>query len=151
MKKFNYLKVKFFLIFIIFLAKILRIKDLPPIPSVSALIKKKKKMLFILSFPKNTLNLPGGVIQELETPQQALIREVKEETNFDIKVGKVFGIYPWKDKISGINFCYEAKIIGGKLKSSSEGKAIWLDPRQNMQKFTNQTKKKIIKDYLRIR
>ncbi|MDE8682722.1 NUDIX domain-containing protein, partial [Blautia schinkii] len=32
---------------------------------------------------------PGGKIEEGETPQQALVREIKEELDADIKVGEL--------------------------------------------------------------
>ena len=36
---------------------------------------------------KDWWEFPGGKIEEGETPQQALIREIKEELDVDIKVG----------------------------------------------------------------
>lgn len=32
--------------------------------------------------------IPGGTIEDNETPEQAAVREIKEETNLDIKLGK---------------------------------------------------------------
>ena len=37
--------------------------------------------------------LPGGFIEKGESPEQALIREVKEETNLDVKIVEKIGIY----------------------------------------------------------
>ena len=38
---------------------------------------------------------PGGKIETNESPWQALVREIKEETNVDVTgVGKALGIYP---------------------------------------------------------
>lgn len=45
---------------------------------------------------------PGGTIEEGESPEQALLREIKEEINLDIKVKKLF----WQER-----FEYDVKKI----------------------------------------
>ncbi|MFX1347086.1 MAG: NUDIX domain-containing protein [Promethearchaeota archaeon] len=42
--------------------------------------------------------LPGGFIEEGEKPQQALLREVREETNLNIKILKKIGIFDEKGR-----------------------------------------------------
>ncbi|MFW9828070.1 MAG: NUDIX domain-containing protein [Candidatus Thorarchaeota archaeon] len=42
---------------------------------------------------QNYYALPGGFIEKNENPKQALLREVKEETNLDIKIVEKIGIY----------------------------------------------------------
>lgn len=42
---------------------------------------------------QNYYALPGGFIEKGETPKQALIREVKEETNLDVKIIQKIGYY----------------------------------------------------------
>ncbi|TFG04759.1 MAG: NUDIX hydrolase [Promethearchaeota archaeon] len=42
---------------------------------------------------KGQLALPGGFIEEGETSNDAVIREIKEETNLDVKIEKMIGIY----------------------------------------------------------
>lgn len=41
----------------------------------------------------NKWGFPGGAIELGETPQMAAIREVKEETGLDVKVGRIIGVY----------------------------------------------------------
>lgn len=41
----------------------------------------------------NKWGFPGGAIELGETPQMAVIREVKEETGLDVRVDKMIGVY----------------------------------------------------------
>ena len=65
---------------------------------------------------------PGGAIELGETPQMAVVREVKEETGLDVEVGELIGVYtecdmkyPNGDEAQSICMAYELKVIGGEL------------------------------------
>jgi ADP-ribose pyrophosphatase len=55
-------------------------------------------------------NYPGGGIEAGESPEEACIREVKEETGFDIRIIELM-------KLEHSKYTYRAEIIGGTLKS----------------------------------
>ena len=62
-------------------------------PRASAIILKGDKILLMhrIIHEKDYYILPGGGIEDQESPEQAVIREVKEETNFDTtKVKRLF-------------------------------------------------------------
>ena len=65
---------------------------------------------------------PGGAIELGETPQMAAIREAKEETGLDVKVGRIIGVYTdlditysSGDQAQSIVIAYELIEVGGEL------------------------------------
>jgi len=55
-----------------------------PLHTAGLVVVKNKKVLLAFSKNKQAFYLPGGKIDEGETPGAALIREVKEELDIDI-------------------------------------------------------------------
>jgi ADP-ribose pyrophosphatase YjhB (NUDIX family) len=58
-------------------------------------------------------NLPGGGLEENETLERACKREIKEEFNVNVKVGRLVYIL---DTPSRLNFVFECGHLSGKLK-----------------------------------
>ena len=65
---------------------------------------------------------PGGAIELGETPEEAAIREVKEETGLDIQVESLIGIYtdsdiryPNGDEAHSICIAYRLEAVSGQL------------------------------------
>lgn len=73
------------------------------------------------------IDIPGGKIEVGETPQQAAIREFKEETGIDIseleKVGKIIIEYP--DRIYNIEVFLAAK-YSGFPQEFDENESFWI-------------------------
>jgi len=53
-------------------------------------------------------NYPGGCVEVSETPEQACIREVKEETGFDIRILDCVCF-------ENLKYTYRAEIVGGTM------------------------------------
>ena len=73
--------------------------------------------------------IPSGHVEAGETVAEAAVREVKEETNLDIRILKLIGVYsephsqvftyPNGNVIHFVTTCFLAEIKGGKLKCNS--------------------------------
>ena len=70
--------------------------------------------------------LPGGGVELHETPEQGAVRELREETGYDVELGQVLGVdsrvIPVEERISGddrplrsLRIVFEARIVGGEL------------------------------------
>lgn len=65
--------------------------------TVSAVIENDGRYLLIeeYSMGEVVLNQPGGHIEAGESPEEAVIREVREETGCDVSCGELVGVYLW--------------------------------------------------------
>ena len=68
-------------------------------------------------------NLPAGYVEVDESPAQAVVREVYEETDLQVEVVALDDVYFFGDdpRGNGILIVYECHVIGGELSASTEG------------------------------
>ncbi|HDR7794721.1 TPA: NUDIX domain-containing protein [Bacillus luti] len=100
--------------------------DLIFMPSVAAIIKNEQGDI-LFQYPGGThWSLPAGAIEPGETPEEAVIREVWEETGLKVRVKKQKGTFGGKefrhtysngDQVEYIVIVFECEIISGELKS----------------------------------
>lgn len=115
------------------LPPLIRVSGLTPpaFAAVAAIIENSQKEILAIDLAyKSGFSLPGGGVNAGESLEQALIREVKEETNLDVKSYSYIGSnYQMKGAFGVVSACYKVQIKDIKqLKSSSEGEIFWTKP-----------------------
>ena len=76
---------------------------------------------------KGKWEFPGGKIEQGETPQQALIREIKEELDTEIRVGELIDTIEYDYPTFHLSMdCFWAEVVAGKLELKEAAAAKWL-------------------------
>ncbi len=93
--------------------------------TVTAIIENSPKKIVLVK--RNTIPfkgywaLPGGRVEQNETIENAIVREVKEETGLEVEIIRKIGEYQEQGNREGVEYdyypaCFLVRIIGGKLK-----------------------------------
>ena len=71
---------------------------------------------------KGFWNFPAGYVEFNETPEDAAIREVMEETGLKIEIGKLAGTYFYDDDArgNGLLVVFWAGVVGGEMITNEE-------------------------------
>lgn len=116
--------------------------------SVAALVTNEKGEILLVKSPWRGWEYPGGLIEPGETFQQALHREVREESGVEIEITGFVGICKNIER-DIVNIDFTARYTGGELKTSEESTEVtWATPEQAMELITFPLTKKRLKNML---
>lgn len=105
-------------------------KQLPSYPVVAAVIRENKKVFAAqrgYGVFKDSWEFPGGKIEQGETPEAALVREINEELGATIIVGEKIGHVEYDYPTCHVSMeCFWADIISGTLTLKEHRNAKWL-------------------------
>ena len=100
------------------------------VPSVSILaFDERRRVLLVRHVEGNDWTSPGGMVEPYETPADAAVREMWEETGLYVSLTHVVGVFGGEmcsgtysngDRISWITTVFAATPIGGTMKPDGE-------------------------------
>ena len=92
--------------------------------SVSAIIfddRRDRQVLLAHRRDIDWWNLPGGGMEAGETVEQAVCREVLEETGLEVEVERLVGVYS-KPQKNEVVLALRCRIIGGQVQATKEAR-----------------------------
>ncbi|MCL8026042.1 NUDIX hydrolase [Nocardioides bruguierae] len=109
------------------------------VPSVVAIVQDEQgRVLLIHKTDNNLWALPGGGHEIGESITDTVVREVKEETGYDVVVERLTGTYTNPNHVMAyedgevrqqFSIAFAARLVGGEARTSSESKRVeWVDP-----------------------
>jgi 8-oxo-dGTP diphosphatase len=127
-----------------------------PLVAADGLIMIDEKLVLIRRkfYPyEGRLALPGGMVEYDERVEDAVRREMKEETNLDVEISELLGVYsePGRDPRGHvISAAYVLEVVGGELKSGDDAEAIELVDMENIPELAFDHNE-IVKDFVKFR
>ena len=104
--------------------------------SVAALVTNDEGKILLVKSPRRGWEYPGGLIEHGETFQEALHREVREESGVEIEITGFVGICKNVER-NIVNIDFTARYLGGELKTSEEStEVIWASPEEAFKLIT---------------
>ena len=104
-----------------------------PVPAVAVILLQQSQVLLVkrkFAPRAGDWSLPAGFIEWGEGPEETAVRELKEETGFDIAVRGIYGVYRGQERTEHevVLVVYRGEITGGNLQPGDDAlEAEWFE------------------------
>ena len=82
--------------------------------------------------PEPQWTMPGGGVELHETPEEGAVRELREETGYDVVLGRLLGVDTWvvpaeqryrppARPLKNVRVLFEGEVVGGELTFEVDG------------------------------
>lgn len=102
--------------------------------TIGIILNEKEEILLVKRKDVPIWVLPGGGIDKGETPEKAIVREVKEETGLNVIVLEKRAEYRPVNHLTAFTSVFTCKISSGNLELSEETQAIHFFPLKSLPK-----------------
>ena len=104
--------------------------------SAAAVVVNANNELLLIRSPRRGWEMPGGQVECGETPQEAAVREVAEESGIEVSILGFAGVFHNVGN-NRSNFLFLATPVGGELRTSEESLEVgWFALPQALEKVT---------------
>ena len=100
------------------------------LPSVTGLVSDERRALLLIRHSNDgRWNVPGGCVEPDESPEDAVRREIGEETGLDVVPTRLVGVfggprfhlrYANGDEVSYVTAAFECRVVGGTASPDGE-------------------------------
>ncbi len=112
---------------------LLTLGQISPILSACLIIEREGKILLIDRADSLGYTIPGGIVRYNETVEQCVVREVREETGYEVVLHALVGVYSSlkrDPRFRAVAITYRGTITGGVERASNEGQVCWRVPQE---------------------
>lgn len=107
--------------------------QISPLLGAGIIIEQDGKILLIDRSDGLGYTIPGGIVRHKETVEQCVLREVREETGYNVNITGLVGVYSSlkrDPRFRAVAIAYKGFIVSGSPHGSGEGELCWRTPEE---------------------